>query len=320
MQVTGSILSYGSQAIAFLALSLFAGCATVTTENNKQHAVPVPAWTAYHASSGSVCTWDALMQDVERADIVLIGEEHNDPVAHQLERDIIQAALINTPNLAVAMEMFERDEQVLVDFYLDDKISTETLIKTTDAKSWGGSEEKWREWYQQIVDVVKAYRATGARVIAANAPRRYATFARLEDEATLLELAQAQDCPVIVVPSSEVDDSDYYQRFASLMTGHHPAGPSGHAIDTEAYFRSQQLWDATMADAVLRAQAIHPKVILIAGDFHIASQGGLLKRILHANPGLDVMTISIERKGATSPFLPEDKARADIVIYTASNK
>lgn len=291
-------------------------CQTVERTSVPEPAPVGPAWVAYDGIDGKLSDWDALLERAEHADVILIGEQHDNPIAHELELKLAVAVLAKHPNAAVAMEMFERNEQTFVDFYTQGKISSDTLFDVTGSKSWGGSEENWRAWYLPVVDAAKNKSVAGARVIAANAPRAYATFARLENEATLTELAADTDCAPFVIPNVNVDDSAYEQRFTDLMSGHGHGHGDGEPMDASPYFRAQQLWDATMANAVVTAAKTHPKVLLLVGDFHIANQGGLLKRVLFDDPELDVMSVSIQRSENPTEFEPSDTSRADFVIYT----
>ncbi len=300
-------------ALAGLLLSL-SGCQTL--EQIAGEKPSGPEWAAYYGVGGQETTWYTVKTRAELADIVLIGEQHDNVLAHALELKLVEAILADKPNAAVAMEMFERDEQALLDSYTQGQIESATLFEATGSESWGGSEENWRAWYLPVVDSAKANSLEGARVIAANAPRRYAVMAREEGFEALQALADEMEIELFVLPDDAVDENDYRRRFYELMSGHGQGHGDGEPIDPATYFRAQQLWDATLADSVLGATEEHAKVVLLVGDFHIAHDGGLLQRIRHSNPGLEVLTISIQRKLHTGNFDPADIDRADFVIYT----
>jgi len=304
--------SFSAAALGLLA----AGCAS-TQQTPPPELVEPRLWNAFDGASGDPIPWAAVEERALAADVILVGEQHDDARGHELQRELVEALLTKAPNAAVAMEMFERDEQTIVDFYLDGRLSEEALIASTGAENWGGSEENWRAWYQPIVDAAKARAPQGARVIAANAPRGYVKLARLADHQVLTEMAAQLPQETFVVPDPGIDDQAYREQFVELMGGGEGGG-HGHGMDLDAFFRAQQLWDATMADAVLDAQATHPKVILLAGDFHVANQGGTTQRIRQTAPQLNVLTISMQQRAVTEPFDREDAGRADVVIYTLS--
>ncbi|WOO42338.1 ChaN family lipoprotein [Rubellicoccus peritrichatus] len=295
------------------------GCSTVSSPDHREKLRVLPEWVVFQAKNGQAIDWNTMSKRALASDIILVGEQHDNAIAHKLELKFVNELLTDYPNSAVAMEMFERNEQAFIDLYLDDRISTEALMETTNSQSWGGSDGNWQNWYQPIIDAVKERVPSGARLVAANSPRPYVKLARLEGYGVLTELASQDTEVYFVVPDISVDDNEYRERFNSLMTGHDHVDDSevdSLKIDTDAYFRAQQLWDATMAEAVLSAHKKHPKVVLFIGDFHIANSGGTLQRIIHDNQELSVTTISILRKNDPQIFDPEDAARADFVIYT----
>ncbi|MEM1222248.1 MAG: ChaN family lipoprotein [Verrucomicrobiota bacterium] len=302
--------------IGLIVFVFLSGCVSTRSSSPAPAAPskPVFAWSIF-LSDGSESDLPALLESFQTADIILIGERHDDPVGHEIKHMMTEALLEATPNAAVAMEMFERDEQGIVDLYISDQISTESLMKTTDARSWEGRDGQWLEWYQPIVDSVKSHYDEGARIIAANSPRTYVKLARLEDFSALQTLADNGNTS-FAVPDTSVDDSAYEQKFRELMGFDGESGSHGN-INLEAFFRAQQVWDASMANSVVSAKSIHPKVMLVAGDFHVADKGGTLIRIRDALPEAKIIAISIQPKTKTKPFDAEDEGSADYIIYTA---
>ncbi len=305
----------------FRPLAVFAAiaCALLlsacSTTQSQAPATPAgPQWTIYDAQSGQAINWATMTGKLFAADVILVGEEHTNAIGHELELRLVEDLLRAHPGSAIAMEMFERHEQVFVDLYLDGEISTETLVEVTHSANWAGK-GTWQTWYQPIVDAVKAQRHQQAALIAANAPREYARLARMENYDVLDKATLAQQPALALRPSAEVDDATYHDRFVGMMSG--MGHGDTHQVDAQAYLRAQRVWDATMADSVIAATAKHSKVMLIVGDFHIASQGGTLQRIRHHAPQLKVVTLSIIAADNIEHWNLEDRDRADFVIYTA---
>jgi uncharacterized iron-regulated protein len=257
-----------------------------------------------------------LVERAAAADIVVVGEQHTDPVCHQFQTALVSALTARNP-VAVCMEMFERDEQALVDGYLTGALSAKTLVSVTDSRDWG-AKGKWNDFYQPIVDAAKA---GGAPVVAANAPRRFPTLARSESFEALAAYGGAY--PGQFVVPAPIDQADYKGRFMETMKHHHgptPAGKEGEAPPAmpadvlESFFRAQQVWDATMADSVVSAWRAHGKALLLVGQFHTDHQGGLLLRMQAAAPDARYLVISVQNTVATA-LRPEDADRADIVAF-----
>jgi len=305
---------YAAMSMLSLALLALGGCSVFETETAPPTRPVGPDWVIHNGQTGIIVGWDQLSAQALAADIILMGEQHNDAIGHQLQLKLAQALLAKQPDAAIAMEMFERNEQSFVDLYLDGDIQAETLIEITHSADWAGK-GTWANFYQPIVDAAKAHREQGAAVIAANAPREYARLARLENYRALDLAAASHDPTPAKLPDETVDDQAYRDRFIGMMIGH-SHGENAPQIDAEAYLRAQRVWDATMADSVLAAREAHAKVLLLIGDFHVANQGGTLQRIRHEAPEMRIVTISMIAKEDINQWNPDDAGRADFVIYT----
>lgn len=262
--------------------------------------------------------WERVVEQAVAADIVVLAEQHDDLLAHRYQAALTEALAARGP-VAVCMEMFERDEQALLDAYLAGSISQKTLVDITESRDWG-ARGKWDEFYQPIVDAAKA---KGAPVVAANAPRRFTRLGRLESFESLATFAESY--PEQFVVPAPIEQSAYYERFKATMSQHSAPPAKGqkgdaHAMPAlteeqfEGIFRAQQVWDATMADSVVKAWRAHGKAMLMAGQFHTDHDGGLLLRLKAAAPEAEILTISLDK--AESATLREgDEGRADLVVY-----
>ena len=73
--------------------------------------------------TGKEIGWTAFVDQLAAADIVFIGEYHNNPICHWMEYEIT-SALHEKKNgkIILGAEMFETDNQLLIDEYLAGKI------------------------------------------------------------------------------------------------------------------------------------------------------------------------------------------------------
>lgn len=307
-------------AIAILSLPMH-GCSTLRKDSGSNgRAVPQtsPRDMSILNQENARVPWDTLLESAREADVIVLGEQHDDPVAHRFQAELT-AALVAASPVAVCLEMFERDEQAFVDAYLAGTLSQKSLVDITDSRDWS-TPGQWDSFYQPIVD---AARAGHAPVIAANAPRRFTRLARLEGFEKLASFTSAY--PGQFVVPAPVEEAAYAARFKATMS-HHGAPPAKgastgmpamHALTPEqvdGMFRGQQVWDATMADSVVKAWRAHGKAILIVGQFHTDHEGGLLLRMKASAPEAKIVTISLDK--AESATLREgDQGRANFVVY-----
>jgi uncharacterized iron-regulated protein len=293
-------------------------------------AQPIATITVFDGRSGEQVKhgiWTDLAGRIAQADVVIVGEQHDDAVGHAVELRITQLVVQDRGgSAALSMEMLERDEQPAVNDYLDDLIDVEAFVKLTESADWAGK-GSWATWYQPMIDEAKV---SGARVIAANTPRRYVRVAR-RDGYDRLESLDPQRQALFDVPIGSLE-GPYRDRFMELMSAPMPPSPpegggnkAAHANphagapaseQLDSSFRSQMLWDATMAASIDRALDHDVnKIVHVVGQFHSDFEGGTVQQLRARRPDVKILTISLQPVEATS-LREEDRDRADVVIYT----
>ncbi|MBK8955209.1 MAG: ChaN family lipoprotein [Saprospiraceae bacterium] len=87
-------------------------------------------YKVYQARTGREVSLQELAADMKNYDVLLFGEEHNDSVAHHLEHRILELLFQEYKNnLALSLEMFERDVQLVMNEYLSGSIREKILQK-----------------------------------------------------------------------------------------------------------------------------------------------------------------------------------------------
>ncbi|MEE2906973.1 MAG: ChaN family lipoprotein [Planctomycetota bacterium] len=235
---------------------------------------------------GETMSWDELIEHLDNADVVVLGELHDDHTGHLVQRAVVEDVSARRPGTVLAMEMLERDEQPVLDDYREGVISADTFTKLTFSESWAG-QGSWDAWYLPIIDAAHEHDAV---VIAANAPRRYVTLARTDGFERLKQLPDDRR-RFVEWPDPPLEGA-YRDRFMKLMSD-----GGEHEIDAEvadAFFRAQQTWDATMAGSVAAHRPAEGGAsILMLGRFHSDHEGGtvvLLRRLL---PDAEIVVISV---------------------------
>ncbi|MFK7959220.1 MAG: ChaN family lipoprotein [Phycisphaerales bacterium] len=315
---------------AVLAPLVMAGCvggppAASDADGFAKPDIPVAAWSgdprelrAFDGRTGEPVAWPEVIARATAAEAIVLGEQHNDAAAHAAQAAIVGDVLAARPGGAVALEMLERDEQRLVDDWRDGIIDAEQLATLTASTDWAGT-GSWEAWYQPVLDAAQAH---GAGVVAANAPRRYVRLARTQGYDRLAALP-AERRSLVTWPNA-LDTGDYRRRFAAFMSGQFVEGAMPPPSPDDApeppnvasIFRSQQAWDATMADSVTRAlNTGTTPVLLLVGQFHSDFEGGTVLEIRRRRPGVRVLNISFQPRGAAG-LAEADRGRADIIFDT----
>ena len=270
----------------------------------------------FDGQRGNAMTWDDLLQSAAGADVIILGEQHVDAQGHAVELAIVADVMERWPGTALSLEMLERDEQPLIDDYLDGIIDAEQFTRLTFSSNWGGGDGSWALWYQPLVDAAKD---AGAPVIAANAPRRYVRLARTDGYERLDELTQPRreffDHP------DHLPEGPYRDRFWEAMSDHDTDDDANPELDDEmleSMFRSQLVWDATMAASIAEAlESGASKVIHVVGQFHCDFEGGMVQQLRQRLPNADILVISLQT-ASDEALRDDDVGRADIVVYTGN--
>lgn len=115
-------------------------CATVKKSSKAEVTTPtsyttnMPAYIIYDAN-GNMVNFDDMMQDLEKRQVVLFGELHNDAISHWLEGLVLEHLYeVHDDQLTVGCEMWETDGQAQLDSLYAGDITREHYMKT--AKMW----------------------------------------------------------------------------------------------------------------------------------------------------------------------------------------
>ncbi|MEO7274697.1 MAG: ChaN family lipoprotein, partial [Vicinamibacterales bacterium] len=108
-----------AQLLFVLTVSLAAATAAQAPPTPPSAAPPsaTPALSGYvpervfDTRSGTFSDFELMVADLAHADVVLIGEQHDDPNTHRLEAAVLEGLLRRRAAVVVSLEMFERDVQ-----------------------------------------------------------------------------------------------------------------------------------------------------------------------------------------------------------------
>lgn len=245
-----------------------------------------------------------IIAALDKADVVFLGEQHDDPTAHSLQFDVFKAAFEQygkQRSVVLSMEMFERDSQIVVDEYLADLINESNFI--AQSRAWGN----YKTDYRPLVEFAKTNKLS---IVAANAPRRYVNRVSRLGRQSLDVLSPAAKSWLAPLPYAKASDA-YATKFNALMGA--MDSHSSNILD------SQSLWDATMADSIVKALKSNKKALVVHlnGGFHTENRLGTVEHLLGYAPKTRVVVVTIK---SVENFPNFDKSRdenaGDFVILT----
>lgn len=257
-------------------------------------------------SKGNPASIEKIIDSLKDADVVFLGEQHDDAVTHYLENEIFQQAFNkyhSSRPVALSMEMFERDVQTVLDEYLKNLISENHFLLSS--RPWNN----YKTDYRPLVEFAKQ---NGVPVIAANAPRRYVNMVSRGGRDTLNALSPTAKSWLAPLPYSEPSKT-YGDKFKALM-GAMPEASAG----LDKILASQSLWDATMAYSIsefLKANK-NALVVHLNGGFHTESRLGTVEHLLRYNPKARVLVVTFKTADKFSEFDKANENIGDFVVLT----
>lgn len=251
------------------------------------------------ARTGRSLDEPAFWTRLAAARAICVGEEHPNPHHHWMQLHIVRELIKRLPKgarLALAMEMFQRPFQGVLDDYAARRIDAATLRSRT------GYRERWGYEYTFYGPTIDAAVGAGAHLLAANAARELTKKVVRQGLESLTAEERAQ------VPELRLDDPAHRSWFDTLMesmggtaahsrskstdqkgdqkegdqTGktesasasdappQHSRDPAPAMPSADRVYAVQVIWDETMAETAARWLASHPDghLILLAGDGH----------------------------------------------------
>jgi len=246
--------------------------------------------------------FEAMLADLARADAVFVGEQHDDPNTHKLELAIVEGLRRRGVTVVVAMEMFERDVQPVLDQYAAGTMTEEQFLK--EARPW----PRYATDYRPIVEYARANKLA---VVASNVPRRVASEVGKAGLSAVEGLGadRRHVASEVACPAS----GSYYDRFVEAM--------GAHAGSTPNFYFAQCVKDETMGESVARTfhQSTGRVVIVhLDGAFHSDFGEGSADAARRRMPGRRIAVVSILPVTDLDAVKPADKdlKRADYLLYT----
>jgi uncharacterized iron-regulated protein len=257
--------------------------------------------------------FEMMLADLTRADVVFVGEQHDDPNTHRLELAVLEGLARRRHDVVLSLEMFERDVQGPLGQFVAGGMTEADFLAAS--RPW----PRYATDYKPLVNFAIARRWP---VIAANVPRPLASEVA-KGGLSVLEtktgaerewLARDLQCPA---------DDEYYRRFTEAMDGHIPAGGS-----LVRYYQAQCVKDETMAESIVQARASAsaqerpPIVVHVNGAFHSDFGLGTAARVRRRLPDARVAIVTVVPVTDldTLALTEEDRRRADYLVYTLRQK
>ncbi|MFW6019251.1 MAG: ChaN family lipoprotein [Bacteroidales bacterium] len=256
----------------------------------------------FYKADGSEAKYSSLVKSSIASDVVLFGEHHHNPLCHwlqlELARDIHKKI---GDSLVLGAEMFEHDNQVILNEYLNGKISE---------RSFEGQARLWPNYKTDYKPLVEFAKSNGLPFIATNIPRRYAAMIASEGFSGIDSIDnQAKDwiAPLPIPYDAQLPG---YKKMLKMM-GKNKANPN--------LPKAQAIKDATMAHFILENLNENQVFLHYNGTYHSNNYEGISWYLKEYNPDVQVTTIATVEQENIELLLDKNKNLADYILVIPEN-
>lgn len=248
---------------------------------------------AFFTQNGKRTSYRKLLRKSKKADIVLFGEYHNNPIAHWLEVKLTKD-LLGKRSLILGAEMFERDNQDALDGYLQGTIDQKGL--DTLARLWKNYKTDYKPW----VDLAKREKLP---IVATNIPRKYANLVYKKGLQALDTLPSAERKWIVSLPFPYDGNLSQYEKMKKMARHNSENLPMAQAIK-----------DATMAESIETHYKKGSLFLHLNGSYHSDFFQGIYWYLRKRNPNLKILTISTLSQSSLKKLSSEAYGQADFIL------
>ncbi len=247
---------------------------------------------------GQAVAFSDVLRGASEAEVVLFGELHNNAIGHWLQLELTMALHeLKQENLVLGMEMFEADNQLLIDEYFSGLIAE---------RNFEAEARLWNNYRTDIKPLVEFARDNELRLVATNIPRRYAALVNREGFEGLENLSD--EAKRFVAPLPVAYDANLPGYRAMLEMEGLPAHRS------ENFPKAQAIKDATMAHFILANFSPGNTFIHFHGAYHSNNYEGIVWYLQREQPSLSLITISTVEQEQVETLDEAHVGIADFII------
>lgn len=290
-------LTTNSTKMKLIAIIFFI-CLTVTSFGQDK-----PAYKIFKGD-GKKSDYEDIIREVSKSDFVFFGELHDNPIAHWLELEVTKSLFAaKAKNLVLASEMFETDNQLLIDEYFSG------IIKEASFES---EVRKWSNYSTDYKPLLNFAKDNGLKFVAANIPRRYASVVASGGFEALEKVTSEGKKYIAPLPVEYDPELPCYKDMLSMG-----GDAMGHASANLP--KAQAIKDATMANSILKYWQKGQTLIHYNGSYHSDRYMGIIWYLKKYNPDVKVATITTVLQDNINNMSDEYKGTADFIIVIPSS-
>ena len=235
-----------------------------------QHCVAPGQWV--NITDKKNLSHSEAMKKLAAQEIVLLGEDHDNPQHHRWQLHTIAKLHALQPDMAIGFESFPRRLQPVLDQWINNELSEKEFLKAVD---W---ESIWNYDAKYYMPMFQFARMNKIPMYAMNVERTL--IKRIGQEGWENVPVEEREGVGNPAPASQ----EYIDSLADIFSQHMPHGPGGEkaAFDTKEpgfvrFTQSQQIWDRAMAETASHVVRKDKRKLFVGiiGAGHIMSGFGI---------------------------------------------
>jgi len=257
-------------------------------------------------AKGKKATYHNIIKEAKSADIVLFGELHNNAISHWIEMELSKEFhKMKSGNLIIGAEMFEADQQLIIDEYINGIIPKKNF--ESQARLWPNHKTD----YAPIIDYAAKNKIP---FIATNIPRRYASLVNKGGFEALDSLSDHAKMFIAPLPIEYDSELECYANMLEMM------GMPGHRKEAMANLpKAQAAKDATMAHFIHKNMKENHLFFHFNGSYHSDNYQSIVWYLKKLNPDYKILTITTVEQDKQSELDEENHKLADFIIVPNNN-
>ena len=251
-------------------------------------------------AKGKEVSFDKMIKATKEKSHIFMGEYHNNAVSHWLQVEVMTVLYdIYKKKLIMGAEMFEADNQYILDEYLNGQIS---------AKNYQNEMRLWPNYNTDYKPLIEFAKSKELKFVASNIPRRYANMVYKKGLTSLDDLTDLAKS--FIVPLNQFKFDSTIACYKGIYEMEH----GGEAMAT-----AQAIKDATMAYFIFKYTKLNAVFLHFQGAYHSDNYQGIIY-YLQQNVELEkILTISTVSQTNIENLEDENKGIADFIICVREN-
>jgi uncharacterized iron-regulated protein len=249
---------------------------------------------------GEKVDYEDVLKASSKNDVLFFGELHNNPISHWMQLKLTEDLFdLKKGKLILGAEMFETDDQLVIDEYLTGLINVKNFEE--EVKLW----KNYSTDYKPLMEFAKSKKIPFK---ATNVPKRYANIVfrlGLEGLNGLDEMAKKQLLPPLPIPLDM--ELPTYKKMIAMM-GNHGSNTSDNMV------KAQAIKDASMGYSISKSILKGHLFIHYNGAYHSDEKEGTVWYLNKYQPNLKIMNISTVEQENIEVLDPENFNKADFIL------